>query len=455
MTRTRLWLLALALAGCNPNDFGGTLDHAPVQFIGRPDGFGSNGGRVLLPLSPPADNPKAAGRLLFAGTDFASLAVADFDGDGKPSVKVVSEDDRFGLGVHAGIASMAWLTNPGSGNLVLGIPENQVIPGEVVSLGRLVFAKLGPDGENELAFSINGLPVDGKGTWGGHLGMALARGQVTQASNDEVVALSDGGVGLFSPPLGPAQPAKELAWATCAGGIATPRDLYRSLAVADFLKGGQQEIAVGLPLSGGVGRVVILQYGVNPAAPTTTPELFCASVLQAPDTGIQAVSGFGVSLAAVPDQDGDGLSELLVGAPPDRAYLFFSAGTKPAMVFKKADTASEFGQRVALVDIDGDRVPEVGISALQANAGKTLRAGAVFFYKLNGDGVSPLAELFDSNADANKEFFGIGLTGMEFNGNRVCGKGAPAQVPVVGADKGIFTFYRFVGGAADPRCFAQ
>jgi hypothetical protein len=107
------------------------------------------------------------------------------------------------------------------------------------------------------------------------------------------------------------------------------------------------------------------------------------------------------------------------------------------------------------MDIDGDRVPEVGISALLANAKKTSRAGEVFFYKLNGDGVTPMTELFDSNAVPNKEFFGIGLADLEFNGNRVCGKGAPAHVPVVGADKGIFTFYRFTGGPADPRCFAQ
>ena len=97
----------------------------------------------------------------------------------------------------------------------------------------------------------------------------------------------------------------------------------------------------------------------------------------------------------------------------------------------------------------------MAISALQANAGKTPRAGAVFLYSLDGDGLRPVAELFDSNAVANKEFFGIGLGDLEFNASRVCGKGTTAHVPVVGADKGIFTFYRFVGGASDPRCFAQ
>jgi hypothetical protein len=448
MSRTRFFLLALALVGCNPNDFGGTLDRAPVQLIERPDGFGDNAGRVLLPLSPPADNPKAAARLLFAGTDSASLGVADFDEDGKPSVKVVSDDDLITIGVSAGITSMAWLTSPASGNLVLGMAEHQLVAGDAVPPGRVAFVRMALDGEGKQSFSPTAKSMNGSGTIGGHFGLAVARGQVTQAIDDEVIAVADVGVSVLT------ASGQELASSTCPGLLATPPDLYRALAVGDFIRGGQQEIAMGMPRAGGTGGVVILQYGTNPATPTAAPGLFCASLLQAPNGG-PAVSGFGTSVAAVPDQDGDGLAELLVGAPPDRAYLFFSAQTRPTMVFNKGDSVSEFGQRVALVDIDRDGLPEVGITALQANAGKTLRAGAVYFYKLNGDGVTPAAVLFDSNAEANKEFFGIGLADMEFNGSRVCGKGVPAHVPVVGADKGIFTFYKFVGGAADPRCFAQ
>ncbi len=443
MTRHRFSLLALVLSACSPNSFDGTLDRAPVQLIERPGGFGSNGGRVLLPLAPPADSPKVAARLLFAGTEKPSLGVADFDGDGKPSVTVVNEDDLVGLGLGWGITSMAWLA--GSGTLVLGVAEHNVIPNEVVPLGKVAFARMGANPDGKLSFTLASRSMDGNGLVGGRLGLAVARGQVTQLASEEVVAVADNGVRVFTPG------GAELASAICTGGIVTPPDLYRSLAVADFLGGGQQEIAMGLPLLGGVGRVVILQHALNPAGTSSLPELFCAQELRAPDAGVQAVSGFGTSLAAVPDQDGDARSELLVGAPPDRAYLFFSGGAAP-LVFNKGDTLSEFGQRVATVDIDRDGAPEVAISALQANAGKTMRAGAVFFYKLNGTRV---AELFDSNPVANKEFFGIGLADMEFHPNRDCGKGVPVHVPVVGADKGIFAFFRFAGGGADPRCFAQ
>ena len=452
MMRTRLSLVATLLAGCMPNDFGDTLSHAPVQLVDRPNGFGSNAGRVLLPLAPPLDNPKAGSRLLFAGTDTASLAVVDYDGDGKPHVRTLTSDEISMIGLEpglAGIASMAWLTSPSSGMVVLGVPEHVVVPGEPVPLGRVAFVRMALDIDGKLSFSTSAVPVDGSGALGGHFGLAVAQGKVTQTATEEVIAVADNGVGVLVPG-GPV-----LASTTCVGPFRTPPDLYRALAVADFLQDGQQEIALGLPVAGGVGRVVILQYGRRPETPTAPPELYCAKILQAPDTGIQAVSGFGASLSSVPDWDGDGLAELLVGAPPDRAYLFTSRGSLPTKTFTKGDTLSEFGQRVVLVDIDRDGVPEVGISALQANVGKTARAGQVYFYKLNGDGVTPVATLFDSNPVANKEFFGIGLADMEFNSSRVCGKGTTSRIPVVGADKGVFAFFRFAGGAPDPRCFAQ
>ena len=98
----RRTILALTLlVGCNPNDFGAALDRAPVQFIARPDDFGSNGGRVLLPLPPPSDQPKMAARLLFAGTDGPSLGVTDFDGDGKPHTQVISSDALKDVGITA------------------------------------------------------------------------------------------------------------------------------------------------------------------------------------------------------------------------------------------------------------------------------------------------------------------------------------------------------------------
>ncbi|MGB8295433.1 MAG: hypothetical protein WCG85_08395 [Polyangia bacterium] len=462
MRRTILAFSALAFAGgCDPGDFSSVLAKAPVQYIGAPDGFGSNVGRTLLPLAPPADKPTMAARLLFAGTDKPSLAVADFDGDGKAQIQTASSDDLGALGLGAdqsqgqgGISSAAWLSGAGgTGTILLGIPDFVPPQGQGTPAGRVAFLKLVGDA-GKLDFESAQIPADGPVTEN-HFGLAIASGRVTQTAADEAIVVSDNGVHV----LGVA--TATTVSTTCTGFLPTPEDLHRSLAVADFLAGGNQEIAVGLPVKGGTGQVFIVQYGINPATPMSPAGLFCASKQGVPNpAGNPAVGGFGTALVAVPR--GAGQADLVVGAPPDRAYLLYSDGRAPKM-FTNGDPMSEFGQRVALIDIDGDGIKELAVTALQANVGGTQKAGKVYFYKLDtGDGTTPIAVVNDSNPIANTGFFGIGLAELEFDSSRACANGKDAHVPVVGEDVGIFTFFRFAGQAdptksilPDPRCFAQ
>jgi len=462
MRRTILAFSALALAGgCDPGDFTSVLGKAPVQYIGAPDGFGSNVGRTLLPLAPPADKPKMAARLLFAGTDKPSLAVADFDGDGKAQVQSATSEDLDALGLGAdqsqgqgGVSSAAWLSGTGgTGTILLGIPDYVPPQGQGTPAGRVAFLKLVGDA-GKIDFESAQIPTDGPVTED-HFGLAIASGRVTQTAADEAIVVSDNGVHVLGVTTATAVST------TCTGFLPTPEDLHRSLAVADFLAGGNQEIAVGLPVKGGTGQVFIVQYGINPATPTSPAGLFCASKQGVPNpAGNPAVGGFGTALVAVPR--GAGRADLVVGAPPDRAYLLYSDGRTPKM-FTNGDPTSEFGQRVALIDIDGDGIKELAVTALQANVGGTQKAGKVYFYKLDtGDGTTPIAVVNDSNPIANTGFFGIGLAELEFDSSRACAKGKDAHVPVVGEDVGVFTFFRFAGQAdptksilPDPRCFAQ
>jgi FG-GAP repeat. len=487
-----LALSALALAGgCDPGDFNSALDKAPVQYISAPSGFGSNVGRTLLPLAPPADKPKMAARLLFAGTDKPSLAVADFDGDGKAQVQTATSDDLGALGLSAdqsqgqgGVSSAAWLNGAGAtGTILLGIPNFVSPQGRGLPSGRVAFLKLVGDA-GKVDFESAQIPADGPVTEN-HFGLAVASGRVTQTAADEAIVVSDSVVHVLGVTTGVAGST------TCTGSLPTPPDLHRSLAVADFVAGGNMEIAVGLPVKGGTGQVFKVQYGINPATPTAPAGLFCVSKQGVPNpAGNPAVGGFGTALVAVPDMNGDGLAELVVGAPPNQVYLLYSDGSAPKVFTKvklnpisgkpeldpntgkpEPDNDSEFGQRVALVDIDGDGIKELAVTALQASVGGTPKAGQVLVYKLSGpsaDGSTPIAVVYDSNPIANTGFFGIGLADLEFDSVRVCpshkdGGQQDKHLLVVGDDLGIFTFFRFAGIADpttaitrdDPRCFAQ
>ena len=449
MRGTTLACCALAVAGgCDPGEFGTALDKAPVRFIGAPGGFGSNVGRTLLPLPPPTDQPKVAARLLFAGTDQPSLAVAVFDGNGKPRVQTATSAELGTLGLAAGqggISSAARLIgSPAAGSaalemIVLGTPGTPD-PGPA---GGVAFLSLVADSGGKLAFDT--ARVFGPGP-AGHFGLAVASGRVTQAVADEAVVVSDNNVHVLRFPLGDVVSAS-----SCAVALPTPPDLYRSLAVGNFLSPGNQQIAVGLPVKGATGRVVILQYGPNPSSGVV--ELFCARELNVPDpVGNLAVGEFGTALVALPLANG--MADLVVGAPPYRAYRFYFDGKTQPTVFTNDDPSVDFGRRVALVDVDGDGTKELAVTALQADVGSTKKAGQVLIYKLDAGGVPPIAVVNDSTPTANTEFFGIGLADLEFNSSVACAKGMDVHLLVAGADTGIFTFFNFPGSQPDPRCFA-
>jgi hypothetical protein len=232
MRRTIFAFSALALAaGCDPGDFDAALDKAPVRFIGAPSGFGSDVGRTLLALDPPAGQPKVAARLLFAGIDTPSLAVADFDGNGKPRVQTATSAELGKLGLsQGGISSAAWLVAPpatGSaplGMIVLGTPG-------VAPAGGVAFVNLVADSGGKLTFEIARVFEPGPAL---HFGLAVASGRVTQNSADEAIVVSDSDVHVRRFPVG--DPVDDVVSAkTCAVALQTPPDLHRSLAVANFL----------------------------------------------------------------------------------------------------------------------------------------------------------------------------------------------------------------------------
>lgn len=443
------WLLLalVAAAGCDWRAFDEAVERAPVRSLTRPDGYEAPDiGKALLPLPPPPGQARITGRLLFAGTERPSLAVAEIDPEGRVTMRVAKKVELAALGTDStsAIGSMALL---GDGRILLGTPSygfdgNRDRPPR----GRTALLEIKGTGA-ATSFSLRAFeaPVEQR-----QYGLAVAAGNVSGdpgvpdhlvLSQTALTVLEDGDA------------ARSTVVSDCALELEAELPTFhqfRALAAADLIAEGADEIAVGVPSKSGKGRVVIIQRGAM--------GLSCAATLSLGGSG-ERVAGFGASIAAA-DFDGDGNQDLLVGAPPDRAYLyagpFMAPATSPPMPVRElapagvdaGATAGDFGLRVAAVDLDGSPGPEIVVSALSLPVGSKVGAGQVFVFRASGE---PLV-LRDSSPEENA-WFGSALGELSLASPCAGSRG----VLVVGAPREIFAFFRLPGTGAppDPRCFPK
>ncbi len=139
--------------------------------------------------------------------------------------------------------------------------------------------------------------------------------------------------------------------------------------------------------------------------------------LQSPN---DPLGDFGLRMAGVGDLNGDGASEILIGAPGEdigrgslvgRAYLFDGASTSPlgTLASPNKQPGGYYGWDVAAVpDMDGDGVNEYAIGAFNENIG---RKGAGRVYVYNGATGALLLELASPNRNRGGGF-GYSIAGL-------------------------------------------
>lgn len=152
--------------------------------------------------------------------------------------------------------------------------------------------------------------------------------------------------------------------------------------VPDLDGDGYADLVVGAPRAGD-GRVYVYRGGPLPLDDT-------------PDRVLHARADdrrFGKSLAALPDQNGDGRDELLVGVPRSSeaatwagAVLLYHGtadlDTVPDMVFLGEVAGDEFGTSLAVSpDADGDGQQDLIVGAQFANAGLMVDAGKAYLFR--------------------------------------------------------------------------
>jgi len=130
--------------------------------------------------------------------------------------------------------------------------------------------------------------------------------------------------------------------------------------------------------------------------------------------GTTASAHFGASLAWLPDRDGDGVDEIVAGAPGEERVRVLSGRSLATLLEIAGPAGTEFGAAVAVVgDLDGDGAPEVAIGAPLADDGTgrvELRSSldGTLLRTLYGDGSAAgfgrsLVDLGDIDGDGSPE----------------------------------------------------
>lgn len=142
----------------------------------------------------------------------------------------------------------------------------------------------------------------------------------------------------------------------------------------------------------------------------------------------------GASVAYLPDVDGDGVVDVLVGSPsdpftgiPGRAAIFSGASRKQLFEWVGDGLGDALGASVAsLGDVDGDGVADVAIGARFRSVGSA-QGGAVFTY--SGATGALLFSYLNATAHASLGASVAGLGDVDGDGFGDCLVGSPYDVP--------------------------
>jgi hypothetical protein len=349
------------IAGVGDADNDG-VDDVMIASIGNGDA-GANAGKVYLVTGPVTSGTLGSAAAAWTGEssgDYAGTGIAragDVTGDGVADY-VIGASGYDGGGVYGGRAYL--LAGPLAEGGALADAD-----ATVTGLGAPPAAP--PHG----AFGVGdfvGDAVLGPGDLDGDGIDDLALG----ASGDASAGPSTGKVAVFRGPVAGAWSVAD-ADLTLAGVVAGGYAGSPIAAAGDVTGDGLADLWVSVDATG--PGTVYLCAGTGTG--TSPLDVAYASLVGEADGDL-----FGSALAAA-DADGDGVADLLVGAPYSEAagpltgsaYLFFgpfAAGSRPAadaVPFSGTPDVGSFGGSVALVDLDGTGTPEVVVGEYTSEAG--------------------------------------------------------------------------------------
>jgi hypothetical protein len=413
----------LAGAGCDWRDFDNLQADTPVLAVGPPSDYAAPNdfGSVILPLAPPADG-SAAARFLGAAIGKTGLAIVDLDAKGHAASQNVLSAELDSLG---GTAVTAMAEVPGAGEALLGAPS--VGGGSLLTL-NLTTLIVSP--------FITSLEPQ--------FGVGVAAGSLVALADRDFVAVSGSAVHVFLGGSSTDLSVSDSAACPIALSISLPSSerISRAVVIGPLMASGVQ-IAVGTPEISGGGSVSFFTVDA------TGSTLGCTQVLKAPAA---TDSRFGQALA-IGDFDGDGLSDLLVGAPPNRAYLYkgpIAALAAPTATITDASSGGDFGASLAALNLDGKIGDEALIGDPDATVGSQTEAGNVLIFSGPALGTKLTTVLADHDPSTG-EAYGSAVGALPFCATTPCAASSAPRLPLIGAVSKVFTYFTLDLGPTDPR----